>query len=188
MIVIALCAGLLTFVAWTNRRISEQRLLAQLARDQALQARDQALQATYLAQLQSAQAELNAAKPGSANQATIGNLWAALTVNHSTFKHGQTKDLRIEFSLINDGDKVIDPKIAESRININGKELAGSGLILSGLANDAPLKVLAPGETRQYSLLLGDHFKETGTYRIYWKGDDFQSPEIVLRILHEKAR
>ena len=47
-----------------------------------------------------------------------------MSVNHAIFKAGQTKDLRIEFTLVNDGDKVIDPKIPESRIVINGKELS----------------------------------------------------------------
>jgi type II secretory pathway pseudopilin PulG len=108
MIAIALCAVFLALVAWTNRRIREERLLAQLARDQAEQAR-------YLAQFRSAQAAFSAAKLGNTPQFTEGSLWAALTVNHSTFKQRQTKSLRIEFSLVNDGRKAIDPKIADSR-------------------------------------------------------------------------
>jgi hypothetical protein len=176
MIAIALCALLLTLVAWTNRRIMEQRLIAQLARDEAVRARNVA------------QAALNAAKLGPTKQAKTGNLWAALTVNHSTFQQGQTKDLRIEFSLVNDGGKVIDPKIAESRIVIDGKELADPGSVFGTVPKDVRIKPLAPGESLKFSLLLGEHFKEPGTYRISWKGAGFQSSEMVLRILPEKAR
>ena len=56
-----------------------------------------------------------AAKLGTADQKKAGSLWAGLSVNHPIFKAGQAKDLRIEFTLVNDGDQVIDPKIAESR-------------------------------------------------------------------------
>ena len=185
MIAIALCAVLLTLIAWMNRQVREQareqRVLAQLARDEALRAR-------FLAQASSAQAALNAAKPGSTEQAKTGNLWAALTVSHSTFQQGQTKDLRIEFTLVNDGDQVIDPKIGESRIVINGKELAGSGLIFNSVAKDARFTALAPEESLQFNVLLGDHFKEPGIYGVSWKGVGFQSSEMVLRILPDTQR
>ena len=111
-----------------------------------------------------------------------------MSVNHAIFKAGQTKDLRIEFTLVNDGDKVIDPKIPESQIVINGKELTDSGLIFSSVEKGTRFRALSPGESLQFSLPLGDQFKEPGTYRISWKGAGFHSPEIVLRILPEEAR
>ena len=108
-----------------------------------------------------------------------------MSVNHPIFKAGQTKDLRIEFTLVNDGDKVIDPKIPESQIVINGKELTDSGLIFSSVQKGTRFRALSPGESLQFSLPLGDQFKEPGTYRISWKGAGFHSPEIVLRVLPE---
>jgi hypothetical protein len=111
-----------------------------------------------------------------------------LSVNHSIFKAGQTKDLRIEFTLVNDGDKVIDPKIADSRIIINVKELGDSGLILSNVQNGERSKALPPGQSLRLDCLLGDRFKEPGIYRVSWKGAGFQSSEIVLRILPDEAR
>jgi hypothetical protein len=116
-------------------------------------------------------------------QPKTDNLWAALSINHALFVTGQTKGLKIEFSLVNDGDKVIDPKIADSRIVINGKELAESGLIFGGVPNDVRIKPFAPGKTLQFNVLIGDHFKEPGIYRVSWKGSDFQSSEVELRIL-----
>jgi hypothetical protein len=180
MIAVALCAVLLALATLTVRhfeaRVRVERLLAEQARAQALLARDLA------------QAELVAAKLGTADQSKAGSLWAGLSVNHPIFKAGQTKDLRIEASLVNDGDKVIDPKIPVSQIVINGKELTDSGLIFSGVQKSDRFKVLSPGDSLQFSFPLGDQFRKTGTYRISWKGAGFQSPEIVLRILPEGAR
>ena len=93
----------------------------------AAQARVQALQARELALVRSAQAAPVAAKLGSADPKKAGSLWAGLSVNHPIFRAGQANDLRIEFTLVNDGDQVIDPKIPESQIVINGKELATPG-------------------------------------------------------------
>jgi hypothetical protein len=152
------------------------------------QARDQALQARELAQVRTAQAALVVAKLGAADQPEAGSLWAGLSVNHPIFKAGQTTDLRIEFTLANDGDKVIDPRIEDSRIVINGKEHTDSGLILNSVQKGAHFKALSPQDSIQFSFPLGDEFKEPGIYRISWKGAGFHSPEIVLRILAEGAR
>jgi hypothetical protein len=181
MIAIALCAVLITPVVWTNRRVRQERLLAELARAQA----DQAL---YLAQVNSTQAALKVPKQGNTLQSEQGNLWAGLGGNHLIFRAGQTKDLRIQFSLVNDGDKAIDPKIAESRIMINGKEVADSDSVFAGVPKDVRSKALAPGESLQFDVPLGDHFNEPGVCRISWQGVGFQSSEIELRILPDKGR
>ena len=208
MIVIALCALLLAAVVWTYRgfeAVVRERRLAELARIQAEQATAVAAAATakleqqrYLAQISSARAVFSDAKTGAddppkpkiwsraADQQ--GSLWGALSVNHAVFKQGQTKDLRIEFTLVNDGDKAIDPKIAESRIVINGKEVVDPGLILGSDHKDVRFNALPPGDHLQFGLVLGDRFKEPGIYRVSWKGTGFQSPEIMLRILPETAR
>jgi hypothetical protein len=180
MIAVALCAILLVPLVWMRRRVEEERLVAQHARSQALQAR-------YLAELRSAQAALGTGNLSNTVQPKTGNLWAGLSVNHLIFKAGQTKDLRIELTLVNDDAKVIDPKIAESRIIVNGEELADSGFLASSVRGDARSQALSPGDSLQFGILLGDHFTEAGTYRVSWKGTGFQSSEIVLRILPEKA-
>jgi hypothetical protein len=184
MVAVALCALLLVPLVWTFRQAEAlrlERLLAEQARNQALLARD-------LAQREAAQAALAAAKPSTADPKKAGSLWAALSVNHPIFRAGQTKELRIEFTLVNDGDKVIDPKIPESRIVINGKELGDSGMMLSSVQKGTRFKSLPPGENLQFDCLLVDQFKEPSIYRVSWKGAGFQSPEIVFRILPEEAR
>ena len=79
MVAVALCALLLAPLVWTVRQ-SEMRV--RLERLMADQARAQAERATYLAQMQSAQAALAAAKLGTADQEKAGSLWAGLSVNH----------------------------------------------------------------------------------------------------------
>jgi hypothetical protein len=184
MVAVAFFALLLALGVWTFRqleaRVSQARVMAE-------QARDQARRATYLAQMESAHAALAAAKLGAADQKKAGTLWAGLSVNHPIFKAGHTKDLRLEFTLVNDGDKVIDPKIAGSRILINGKELGDSGLILTSVLKEAQFKGMSPGESLQFDCLLGDQFTEPGVYRISWKGAGFQSCEIVIRILPDSV-
>jgi hypothetical protein len=185
MVAVALCALLLAPLVWTVRHYEAR---VRLERQLAEQARNQAVRARYLAQMESAQAALAAAKLGTADQKKAGSLWAGLSVNHSTFRAGQVKDLRIEFTLVNDGDRVIDPEIADSRIVIDGKELTDSGSIYTGVQGGAGSEALSPGDSLQFGLPLGDRFKEPGTYRISWKGAGFQSPAVVLRILPEGAR
>ena len=144
MVAVALCALLLALAAWTVR---QAQMRAMMERVMAAEREAQALLARDLAQREAAQAALAAAKLGTADQKKAGSLWAGLSVNHPIFKAGQTKDLRIEFTLVNDGDKLIDPKIPESQIVINGKELSDSGLILSGVQKGARFKALPPGES-----------------------------------------
>jgi type II secretory pathway pseudopilin PulG len=184
MVAVALCALLLALAAWTVR---QAQMRAMLERAMAAEREAQALLARDLAQREAAQNTLAAAKLGTADQKKEGSLWAGLSVNHPIFKAGQTKDLRIEFTLVNDGDKIIDPKIPQSKIVIDGKELGDSGSILGSVQNGSRSKALPPGESLRFDCLLGDQFKEPAIYRVSWKGAGFRSPEIVLRILPKEA-
>ena len=183
MIAVALCALFLAPLGWMYRRLEVQRRMELIAIDEA---RAQAERAAAVVRF--TQAGLSATNLSNTVQPKTDNLWAALTVNHTAFKQGQIKDLRIEFTLINDGDKPIDPKIAESHIVINGKELGESGSVFGSVPKDVRFTSLAPRASFQFDVLLGDHLNEPGTYRISWKGAGFQSQEIVVRILAEKAR
>jgi hypothetical protein len=185
MIAVACCAFLLALAAWSVR---QAQMRAMLERAMAAEREAHALLARDLAQREAAQNTLAAAKLGTDDQKKKGSLWAGLSVNHPIFRAGQTKDLRIELTLVNDGDQVIDPKIPESRIVINGKELTDSGMILRSVQQGDRSKALPPGQSLQFDCLLGDRFKEPGIYRVSWKGAGFHSPEIVLRILPEGTR
>ena len=183
MVAVAFCALLLAPLVWMFRHaeaLRNERMYAEHARALAEERAAVAAQAARAAQA--------AAKLGTADQNKVGSLWAGLSINHPIFRAGQTKDLRIEFTLVNDGDKLIDPMIPESRIVINGKELSDSGLIHRSVRKGTRFSALPPGESLQFDCLLGDQFKEPGIYRVSWKGAGFQSSDIVLRILPEEAR
>jgi hypothetical protein len=189
MVAVALCALLFGLAVWTVR---QAQMRAMLERAMAAEREAQALLARDLAQREAAQREvaqttLAAVKLGTGDQNKAAILWAGLSVNHPIFRAGQTKQLRIEFTLVNDGDKMIDPKIPESKIIIDGKELGESGSILSSIQKGTRFKALPPGESLQFDCPLGDRFKEPGIYRVSWKGAGFQSSEIVLRILPDEA-
>ena len=108
-------------------------------------------------------------------------------MNHAVFRHGDAKGLTIEFTLVNDGEAIIDPRIGESRIVVNGDELTDSGLKLGDGPRDARFAALPPGDHLRFGYVLGDHFKEPGVYRVSWRGANFRSPEVVFRVLPEKA-
>ena len=175
MVAIALCAVLLYPVVLLVRRTTvlmrAERRAAELARMQAVTARN-------LLQVQSGQALFNGTtavtpaqpKMGVPTADRPGNLWAALGVNRPLVKQGQTKDLRIDLTLVNDGDTVIDPKIAESHLVINGKELADSDVILGNAPKDSRLSALPPGDHLQFAFALGEFLNEPGIYRVSWKG------------------
>ena len=140
-----------------------------MARMAELVAREEAEKARYLAQVRSAKAALGTASLGNTLEPKAGSLWAALSINHAIFKAGQTEDLRIEFTLVNDDDKVIDTKIQESRIKINSEELADSALVLGASRKMTLQGVVA---RRQSSIQFAPRrpLQTPGTYRVSWKG------------------
>jgi hypothetical protein len=196
MIVVALCALLLAPIVWQYRQ--NQRLVRAelIAVREAERARVEAERARYLAQVRSAEAALNATRVGEDRRPVAGSpaanhrgrLWAAVTLNHPVFEQGKTKDLSIEFTVVNDSDQTIDPKIAESVIVINGQDLADSARILSHGPRDTRYSALSPGDHLRFVYALGDPFRRPGVYRVSWRGEGFQSPEVVFRVLPRSGR
>ena len=115
------------------------------------------------------------------------DIWAALSVSRPIFHAGWTKDLSIHFTLVNDGSETIDPKIESSKMVINGIELENSGFILGHGPRDARWNALPPGEALEFTYALEDYFKKPGIYRVSWKGDNFETPPIVFRVIPYKS-
>lgn len=115
------------------------------------------------------------------------NLWASLSVSRPLFHAGWTKDLSISFTLVNDGIETIDPKIESSKIVVNGVELENSGFILGNGPRDARWNALSPGDALEFTYALEDYFKKPGIYRVSWKGDNFESPTIIFRVVPNKS-
>ena len=193
MISVALCALILTPFVLLYRRAQAERERAVMAVAEA--ARTQAeIAATQRAATLAAQSPFNNSNATSTHPTITGSqassptsLWAALTVNHPLFEQGHTKDLTIEFNLVNDGNKVIEPRIQDSVIVVNGDELADSSSMLGRGSKNSRFQSLPPGGHLQFSCALGDRFDKPGIYGVSWKGTGFQSPEIKIRILPRRT-
>ena len=188
MIAVLVCAFLLTPIAWLARQnalIRARQLQAAMPIACERSAWQHQARSEFLAPCFNAAGTTSGKTQGEGalEPQTERGLWAALAVNHAVFRSGETRDLMIEFTLINDGDTVLDPQIGKSRIIINGKELSDSGLVLGNGPRDAAFKALPPGASLQFGYALGKHVEEPGVYRVSWRGEDFRSPEVVFRVL-----
>jgi hypothetical protein len=115
-------------------------------------------------------------------------LWAGLSINQPVFREGGTELLQFTFSMVNDGDKVIDPKITASKIVVNGKPLPDSAHIFGNGPRDDRFTALPPGDFLLFGAGLGSRFKKPGVYRVYWEGEGFRSPEVVFRVLAKEGK
>ena len=194
MIVVAVLAVALLPFLWMARQTALVRAQALRALDAERRARAEAERVRYVAQARAAQAQFGAKEDPSARDedgSTAGNpggLWAALAVNHAALRRGEAEGLYVEFMLVNDGQVTVGPKVGESRIVVNGAELADSGIILGNGPRDAWSGALPPGDHLRFGCALGDHFREPGIYRVAWRGADFRSPEVVIRVLPDEAK
>jgi hypothetical protein len=105
-------------------------------------------------------------------------LWAAISVNDPVIEEDRVKEsLRITFSVVNDGRKTI-----------NGKELHDWRTIIMHGARDDRFEALPPGDFLVLTKGLGPYFAKCGVYKVRWKGTDFETAEIVLRVIPSKEK
>lgn len=116
-------------------------------------------------------------------------LWAGLSINRSLFREGQTEDLQFYFAVVNDGHMIVDPKIEDTRIIVNGAELkeAGMPVFRNGL-RPMNFNALKPGDAIEIMPVLGTYFGKSGTYQVSFKGADFETPPVVFRVLPKQVR
>jgi hypothetical protein len=117
------------------------------------------------------------------------DLWAAITVGHNVWTEpapGADLPLIMEFSLVNDGSSAVDPEIKSSKLLINGKEFPNWAFSVANGPKGIHFDNLPPGQSFVMAKALGRHFATPGTYRVVWKGKDFQSNELVFRVFPRK--
>ena len=115
-------------------------------------------------------------------------LWAAISISDPLSQEGWTKGIAIHFTVVNDGSAPLDPKIVASKIIVNGKELEDSGFILGNGPRDARWDALPPGDSLRFTYALGEYFKEPGIYKVSWKGEGFEAPEVVFRVMPRRDK
>jgi len=105
---------------------------------------------------------------------TAKKFWAGMSVNQPLFWAGQnTNLLQFNFALVNESDKVIDPKIpGYPRLIMNGEELDLTLIPGSG-PRDGRFKALPPGDNLQFGMGAGQFFNKPGVYSVYWQGEGF---------------
>ncbi len=127
-------------------------------------------------------------KAAPAPRADSKPLWAGLSINRPVFQEGRTGDRQITFTLVNDGDKVIDPKVASSKLSVNGKPLADSAFILGNGPRDDRFEALPAGDHLVFAYALGSYFDRPGVYRVCWEGKSFRSADLVFRVLPKPVK
>ena len=110
-------------------------------------------------------------------------LWIAISVNEPVYVKGKDGPLMIYFGLVNDGKKVVDPGIGSTQLLVNGKELKDWPLTAAQGPRDDRFEALPPGESLRFAVDLRRHFQKTGIYKVSWKGDGFESAQIVFRVI-----
>jgi RNA polymerase sigma factor (sigma-70 family) len=109
-------------------------------------------------------------------------LWAALSLDQPLYQEGGKGGPRLSFALVNDGDKDIDPQVRSSKMIVNGKVLPAFMRALDR-PGDPRYRALPAGDYLLFTVVLGDHFKKVGVYRLAWEGEGFRGAEVVFRVL-----
>ena len=110
-------------------------------------------------------------------------LWAAISVNDPVYVKGKDGPLMIHFGLVNDGSKVVDPGIGSTQLFVNGKELKDWPFTAAQGPQDDRFEALPPGDSLRFAVDLRRHFQKDGIYKVSWKGDGFESSQIVFRVI-----
>jgi|GEM_PF-2254393 len=110
-------------------------------------------------------------------------LWGGISTNAPLFTEGDTGKLNLIFTVFNEGDTTIDPKIGEATLVINGKDDLGSWMMFNNGPRDNRFTALPPGDYLLFNYGVGNLFAKPGLYRVYWKTPVLRSDEIDIRIL-----
>ena len=116
-------------------------------------------------------------------------VWAGISVNQAIFRQEELEDqgaLLIKFALVNDSDKTTATDVDSWRIMVNGKQMSERNTSLMFGNGSRMEDTLPPGGHAQVAKAMGVYFKEPGTYKVSWKGQNFASPEITFRVLPRK--
>jgi hypothetical protein len=116
-------------------------------------------------------------------------LWSAISISRPVFDpytfNVDRPKVRIHLGLVNDGKQVLETGLRESVLVVDGqprRSAAWDAALKDGLRGNMWEK-LPPGEHTVVACSLDDVITEPGVYRVSWRGKDFQSPEVVYRII-----
>jgi hypothetical protein len=127
-----------------------------------------------------------APKPDAPNEAR-GKLWAVISIVPPVLVRDPSTRYPdwIELDLGNDGAQAVEPKAEDSVLVVNGQPQRSRGWqmgLRNGLFSGEWFK-MPPGGWTGIMRPLSGIITEPGVYRVSWRGENFQSPEVVYRIL-----
>lgn len=125
-------------------------------------------------------------QPVDVDQPNAAKLWVALSVSEPLVHHTRLKQFHMFFAIQNDGEKSIDPKDETWVLNINGKDHPGSQMLFGNGPRGIGRDSLSPGESGQFTIAIGSWFEKPGTYKVIWRGQDFETAPVVFRVLPKK--
>lgn len=128
------------------------------------------------------------AKPAAGVTKTVAaapaTLWSAITVAQPVFQAKEAATLQLYFSVVNDGDTVVNPNVEASRLFINGAEPRDWNILIGNGTRSLDFNALPPGRTLTFTYQLGSrYFAAPGIYTVRWEGPNFRSPEITFRVM-----
>jgi hypothetical protein len=134
-------------------------------------------------------AAASAQGPQAKDTQSQNKLWAAISVTTPVrdLDAFTTDPFKLSFGLVNDTAKTINPEIDSAVILVNGKELKERTGYLIALRDDR-WEALPPGDDIGFSKNVGEYFEKPGIYKVVWKGKNFQSPEIVFRVVGKNKK
>jgi len=114
-------------------------------------------------------------------------LHGGITAQLVQLKPGYTEPAHVQltFLLINDSDSPLDVAAASWKIVVDGVELADSDWIFgNGPMLTDGWKPLQPGQYYELGKVLpvDKYFRRSGEHKVSWKGKDFQSATITVKI------
>jgi hypothetical protein len=133
-----------------------------------------------------------AAAARGAPKTSVGKLWAVASIVPPVLVRDTSTIRRTQLflELVNDGTQTVETGTWESVLVVDGQPLRSrnwSMALRTGLISGTWLE-LPPGEPAGIVRPLHGIITDPGIYRVSWKGKDFQSPEVVFRILPAKAK
>lgn len=90
------------------------------------------------------------------------------------------RPLYIEFKLENKSAVTQNPKINQSKLLLNGKELPESSMIFGNGPRDQRFTALPAGQSLNFSHDLRVYVRQPGRYQLVWKGENYSSNSLSV--------
>jgi hypothetical protein len=110
-------------------------------------------------------------------------VWAAISVSRPLVGEGD-ESVVVHLAWGNEGKAPVAPRIEASKLLVNGAEVSLAGIGMG--PRDFRWDTIPPNEFLTRTWSLGDAVAKPGVYKVRWKGDGFESNEVIVRVLPRK--